>query len=487
MLRLTKLERACENNFLWPTIAEAVETFLRRRGCDADCYERIWRLIHIWESVEITLAGAVLARYAAGSCPIERLRKCREYFYGTSWDQVTGTMRRSQGASEGSIDQWINIIEEASKDENSPSPYITSLRAFLQTESIELGPLIQAWSRTCDAPPEAGSDKGVRVRQAMRLINTFRNRLAHVPFPHDPLETLTASLEAITEQLFSVEPPPSAHQLAGKSSPLTGSFLVRGHQLHGTLARTVDGVEANEPQFIFPCPGQASNLTAHEIWPAAPFVHVDLMMRPHALTRVKDEEGTAEYVRFKAEANAVINLYETRIHEVLPTPKASEYSVGEDEIPKAGEAGITSDASFAAAINAIRNEEFDDAIGFFSELTETRPDYHIAWLRLGHARREKAVRLPQEESAQAVQLLHLAIENLTKASEHRDPDYAAQALYERSKAHFHLAKRGHDSPVHYEQALQDANEAMKKHLDWKFDSWLNYLQNAPHSKSIGNE
>lgn len=111
----SNLARSCENNFLWPSIADAVDIFLRRRGCEAGSYERIWRLIHIWEAVEITLSLGVISKLCQESPSDPSLLKCREFFYGTSWDQVTNTIKTAQGAANGSIDQWINILFEVSK------------------------------------------------------------------------------------------------------------------------------------------------------------------------------------------------------------------------------------------------------------------------------------------------------------------------------------------------------------------------------------
>ena len=65
MKELTYIERANEHNVLWPSIADAVDTFLRRRE-HADAFERIWRLIHIWEAVVTTLSGATACRLRQG-------------------------------------------------------------------------------------------------------------------------------------------------------------------------------------------------------------------------------------------------------------------------------------------------------------------------------------------------------------------------------------------------------------------------------------
>jgi hypothetical protein len=56
------IDKASTRNELWPTIADALDTFLRRSATGADPYERIWRLIHVWESTSITLAAAAMSR-----------------------------------------------------------------------------------------------------------------------------------------------------------------------------------------------------------------------------------------------------------------------------------------------------------------------------------------------------------------------------------------------------------------------------------------
>ena len=67
----------------------------------------------------------------------------------------------------------------------------------------------------------------------MRYVNSFRNRLAHVPFPHDPLEEVADALEAATEELFSIQPLPICHEKSGESSALTGAFRIGRFFLHG--------------------------------------------------------------------------------------------------------------------------------------------------------------------------------------------------------------------------------------------------------------
>lgn len=107
------------------------------------------------------------------------------------------------------------------------------------------------------------------------------------------------------------------------------------------------------------------------------------------------------------------------------------------------------------AIEAIRSDDVDAAIPYFERLTHERPTYHIGWLRLGYARREKAVRMAQSDPTEAVRLLTLSIADLSKAVGHIDPKYQAQALYERSKSAYHLARL-------FPEAVQEGGDYSKK-------------------------
>ena len=128
------------------------------------------------------------------------------------------------------------------------------------------------------------------------------------------------------------------------------------------------------------------------------------------------------------------------------------------------------------AIEAIRSEEFDSAISFFEELTRERPNYHIGWLRLGYARREKAVRRAHDDSDEAVRLLNLSLNDLAKAAEHVDPEYQAQALYERSKSAYQLARLFPESAQDRSTCLADAEAACSKSDEKKFLTWLEHIQ-----------
>src|SRR5580698_577190 len=115
MPSIPNLEAASNGGFLWPSLSDALDTFLRRRHNNADPYERAWRLIHLWEAMEISLSLAAMARLIGDASSSAILRRQREFFYGKTWDQVTGSFKSMQGAGDGAVDQWINILDEVAK------------------------------------------------------------------------------------------------------------------------------------------------------------------------------------------------------------------------------------------------------------------------------------------------------------------------------------------------------------------------------------
>ena len=403
---------------------------------------------------------------------------------------------RRQGALEGSIDRWIDILWDVAKVENTESAFLRQLVNFLNKDGMQLQSLVHAWSLVCDVPPDAQWES-CAVKQAIRHVNTFRNRFAHVPFPPDRIDRIADALESVTEQLFSIEPAASRHTCAdGAINPLTGSLARGQYVLRGSMPPQRSNTDrGNEMMFVFPCKVRDSDVS--EEWQATPFTHIDAMTRPYVLTRLKDDKiGAWEYSRFRAEANAVLTLDNAQFLELLPTPKASEYETEEDKevasrAPEVTHIPVTEPPfpsptlsraipaeTFSAAIDAIRNEEFDAAIPFFLRLTEERPFYHIGWLRLGHALREKAMRIRDDDRDLGVDSFQKSIEALSQAQGHSDPEYQAQALYERSKAYYHLGKMDHESTDIRDKAKNDAVEACNLSSDTKYLTWLEYLERS---------
>lgn len=340
--------------------------------------------------------------------------------------------------------------------------------------------LISSWSKACDVPPDYRRDK-VEVRTAIRYVNSFRNRLAHVPFPHDPLGEVADALESATEQLFSIAPVPSCHEKGGQSSPLTGAFRINRCFLRGGQMDSLPEGHSDQIQFIFPCRKRSDD---NEVWSGKAMLHLDSMMRPHILTRVKGHD-VCEYTRFRAEANAVIVQVDGGIVLRLPEPAKAEYVVPEEVVevpsltrvvPGGSQPPVSEPLSMSDAIEAIRSEDYDTAIKFFEALTREKPNYHIGWLRLGYARREKAVRLAPNEPTTAIEILTEAVESLSRAAEHVDPAYQALALYERSKSRYHLARLKPEDDEIRQACLADAKEASSISDEKKFFTWSEHVQ-----------
>jgi hypothetical protein len=481
MADMVNVEKASSRGFLWPPIADAVDTFLRRRLYDADPYERIWRLIHVWEATEITLAVAAIARIREADGQPEIFRRIREYFYGQTWDQINRTFRASQGAAEGSIDQWINILDELAKCDAPPGSFLVALRDFLGMGGINLTNLATQWARACDVPDDVLKGD-FKVRQAMRHINSLRNRLAHVPFPHDPLPQLADALETATEQLFSVAPLPASHaqefkietadrsEQVQKSSPLTGAIRVNRCFIHGGVFEAT--IEDIGPHllFSFPC---KRGMADGESWSAELFIHLDSMMRPHLLTRVRGFE-VCEYTRFRAEANAVFIKTSANFSERVPRPTASDYPSEREESTTV--LSTPAAAEMSSAVEAMRLENYDQAFNYLEQVVLQRPEYHVGWLRLGHARREKAVRIAKSDIDGALQLLASAAQDLQKAANHIDPDYKALARYERSKALYHI---GRLQPTNVEAQRECEDEALQAFTlsgEQRFRTWFEHVE-----------
>lgn len=273
------------------------------------------------------------------------------------------------------------------------------------------------------------------------------------------------------------------------NSALVGGLVFNRRTLRGSLVFRSDLDSSDKIRFVHPGRKQKAD-DVLEDWDSSPFIYIDQMMRPHILTRIKDETvATWEYTRFRAEANALIT-HDDKVRLVdLPPPRMQEYDVAEDKevagdvvtVPQAPtlDDGIASAAlpaqSFEEAIDAMRSEEYDRAIPFFRSLTSKRPNYHIGWLRLGVALREKAVRLTDDDN-DAARYLNEAVEAFTKASGHIDTDYKAEAFYHRSKAHYHLARRMQEDREQRSAAVKDADQACKLSADPEYARWREHLE-----------
>jgi hypothetical protein len=425
------------------------------------------------------------------------LRIIREKCYGVVWEEGEATIKKRTGAFDGSMDKWIEILEYISTIDSSGSYYLESLKRFLNgsaedsqesVSSINLEPFTSAWARACDIP--SGISRGaVTAKNAFKVVNCFRNRLAHVPFPYDPINDVYRGLEQCTAELFSTEPKPT-----GKEGALSGCIGYRGQVIQGATPCPSDASDGTDnPSFIFEFKNSGS---CKEKWSAGIFIHVDKMLRPYILTRLKDDAGLWEYTRYLAESNAVVTVSEPTYVQQLPIPSEDEYLTGcEDETPEADAKPTTGQVtstraepeeepceSIGDAISAIQTRRFPPAIEFLKAHLSERPNYHVGWLRLGHAKREYAVDLhaqsdSEEDSKQIRSLLESSLGDFRKAQDHVSDPYKAEAHYHGSKSYFRLYQYFQERDA-IERAREEARIAAGLHPDSKFDSWIEYLASA---------
>ena len=414
------------------------------------------------------------------------LRKCRELCYGQSWDSDERAFKIQQGAFDGSIDRWIDTLWRLARLESPPGNFLTKLKAFLEVEAISLGLFLEAWRNACDVPVKPDNKK-LSVKECIRHVNIFRNRYAHVPFPALPIDKIANALEEVTEQLFRAKAEENGPEPWNSRGVLTGAMMLPGKYLRGSGGSSFtppDGVDVSELSFVFTFDQKRKE---HEHWNAAPFAHLDASMNGYILTRLKNADlGTWEYTRFRAETSPVVPVDNADWLERFPRPRPSDYpqpevapetpvAVARTKSPTAPQQPAKA-LTFSDAIDEMRHEKFGGAIEFFRDLVKQRPMYHIGWLKLGIALRERAVR----EGEDAISLLEESIKALTKATEHTDPEYQASALYERSKARFRLARLEPKDTL-LRDARKDAADASKISADTRYFTWVEYLERLPQS------
>jgi hypothetical protein len=191
---LASLEKSMETGVLWPPLADAVGTFIRRRAANADGYELTWRLIHVWEVATSILTGAVVTRLRSMDEGGQSFLRCREHLHGRTWDALSETFNRSQGALSGSATRRIDLLWDLENFDLGDSRFLESAKHFLRTDGIRLHDLVDSWKQICDVPPEIESGNDFTVRETFRHVNSFRNRFAHVPFPFDEMASLSERL-----------------------------------------------------------------------------------------------------------------------------------------------------------------------------------------------------------------------------------------------------------------------------------------------------
>ncbi len=497
----SNISRSLERNVLWPPVADAVDTFVRRKAGGGDAYELTWRLIHVWESIALVLTSAASARSRDLPALTGEYLRSREQFHGRSWNRISRSLQTFHSGFDGSAQARLNVLSEFARCDPGESAFLQALKDFVMAPRINIEPMVSAWARACDVPRELMSAGTVPVRDAMRHVNGLRNRFAHVPFPYDTLHGVADALENLTEQAFSIEPTPwkPIKDDAGmRCSPLVGAIAYGAWYLQGSASphRGV-GVAAEGCHFQFP----GARVSRHvESWLGEPFVALDTMSRPYVLTRARGEPASEwEFTRFRSEANSILLRNEPEWVSLFPPPAQAEYealdggttsspvaerSTSSTRAPRRRVVDIADDLE--DALRLIRNQEYAPAIRYFERELLDDPSQLTSWLRLGYAQREHAMRTRTKDPQLAHQLFSASIRSLTEAATHEDSPQRAEALFERSKA-FHRLGRFAASQGNAEAARADAREAHRLAPGVEYESWLAFLERVDAGEPLQGE
>jgi hypothetical protein len=460
----TVIQNSVKQNRVWPSVHDAVDTYMKRRAGGAAPYELIWRLIHVWEATYITSAMVAIAAIRSTHSNSPQWLSVREELWGLRFDHIENDMAQQEaGAMAGKMDKWLRVLQHAEQLAAPTSKFLTQLQRALRFKTVDVSRFLTQWGRVC-ATPDIASPSECKMIEFIGLMNSFRNRLAHVPFPHQPIVDLAAEIESLTISAWSAGKDADGMEIPEATNPGKGGWLCGGFARPGTLVRGAqyEGDGQQGVEFVYQCGSGRENI---ERFDARPFIHFDDMHNPHVFTRLMDEEdGLIEYTRFQAEAQPIAEAVAIALHEVLPKPKRSDYpsgSAGEvappterPDVPARAESEVKAEngAALASPIALsqppsglgqmerakwyMKNEQFDEAIEIYQEIVCDDPTYHVAWARMGIALRERAARRQRTEVVEALDDVERSLMCLSEAAHHVSPDYRAEVKFNRSKSLF---------------------------------------------------
>lgn len=298
---------------LWTPIANSFEAYRRRLIADPKAiYEHIWRLVHIEESLVVTVGQALACRlmslWIEDQDKLEELNHLRRMVTGLG---VSGEEILQQNCLTGSIDAWINILQRFGKPSVTNDCEFCSATSEYLFEEIQEGiAFADVWSRIAPVPETHLRERLSRLDR-IRSINNFRNKIAHVPISHKSLSAIHQGLRAEIIKLLS----PDSNLIRVKSDQ-----DLRTHNFHpplkGTIANAVGSVSGSDYQQLSAedsgFDGERYFWGENTRWEAVPFAKLDEELKVTLLFRVNSlvddpelDEFQAEYHRFAAEIEPV--------------------------------------------------------------------------------------------------------------------------------------------------------------------------------------
>ncbi len=508
---------------LWTPIANALEAYRRRVVMNPEAeYEHIWRLIHIQEALAVTLASLMATRLAhlvaGGGDEISVLQQALTELR----EALTGLRQESAGSDDdddvepspwgGSIGAWIELLRRFGKVAVRPDDrFLTALSLYLSSTPNRPLAFADAWTRIAPVPSTFRDPALDRVGR-LGAINSFRNKLAHVPVQQRLLGDLHRGLrvevlDGLTDK-FNPETDATSPGFIATSyrDPLVGILYVGNTYVTGGSEVGIDASRDHDKPTLeasYRCGATAVD------WLVAPFFRIDGEAKAALLFRVPDLQrepgGTGyggEYHRFAAELEPV--NYVTIPAEVIAPwiPRFSAPALGAalavpeeqakvDEhavVPSIHGKSFTTEESAAEpkpspaelrrmAEEAFFRRDYGSAIALFDTLAKSGDlvQYNdVARLKHGAALWRAAERSSSDHDLH--RSFEKAVSLLRAAERHRDPRYAARSAYEGSKALWHLWRSTNDSK-HLLSALAAAERAVAHSPYEAFISWQARVKN----------
>lgn len=494
---------------LWTPIANAFEAYRRRTIVEPNAYyEHIWRLIHIHESLIVTLASAAATRLfyywteKPGTIEDEDSWKpqIQRLITGiTSDDPSDPSKNDSRGClKSGSVNEWINLLNVTTKVKlkiEEEDPFLSKLKEYLETipkkqQDSQLA-FLDDWSRIAPIPLNH-KERGLSRIKRFQAINELRNKLAHVPISGRILPQLNKNL--LQELLLllteddscldakTIEDSKTIQAIAKKwHIPLCGKIVNHCAYVEGSEF----GASSKEVSIVNDVfwKWQQNNSSSQPLqWKASPFIHFDDELKVSLLFRLPNltyelDALDGEYHRFAAEFEPVqkYNVSVNSIQPWLPSPITDKPLIsGLESEPELGEQIRTQ------AENAFKSYDFENAVKHYetianqyqSKYTDVAKSRHGA--ALWRVANDDKSNLTKEERQRK---LREAIKLLDEATRHHDISYQAESFYQKSKALWHLSKI--DEENNRSQDEQDAIEAIKTalnlSLEQRYSNWYEWL------------
>lgn len=319
---------------LWTPVANALEAYRRRFIANPTAlYEHVWRLIHIEESLVVTLGSLLTSRlidlFHDSPSHREMTHQLRTLVTGIRLtddgnidldNECTGCL------SHGSIGAWTDLLDQFSTVD-ADCPFLKAMFAYLKDDtSLDTVSFIEPWQRISPVPELFRSAKS-RIGH-LKAMNAFRNKLAHVPISERIITPVFHGLRKevlmlLTDKEDMIKSDSSRDVTCRDWHPPLRGRIENAHGwVDGSDFGKAESVHEQGVWFVW----LADDATKVQ-WDAAPFVRCDGELKVSLLFRVPGlEEGcdgaalSGEYHRFAAESEPVqeCDIDEKALRRLIP-------------------------------------------------------------------------------------------------------------------------------------------------------------------------